>query len=342
MQASDVASFAAPLGAEARKIHVPIAIAVADDTIVPVRRHDEESRLTADDLYANVVIRCVEIPVLGKDGEVTGVLCSRVPIAVAPCLKPLRKKRRTIVDAATRSVVHDLINVLASIDCGLRLLDRQTETTKRRVIVERMRHAIMRGVRQSRELLSKNDATLAGRESIVSREDLIMAAEELRHAVEPGQSLRVDIAQDLSSFVAETGDLFFALLNLCRNASAAMQDDGEVVISARNIPHAGEMPSSAVEIIVADNGSGMPEDVLRRAFEINYTTKRAGDGSGLGLGQVKQFVEKNAGSVDIETCAGFGTAVRMRLLPISREADPDVVVIADLLNGSDQAAVTLI
>jgi hypothetical protein len=83
----------------------------------------------------------------------------------------------------------------------------------------------------------------------------------LRRAVGPGFSLYTDIAQDLSDFVADPEDLYFVLLNLCRNASAALR--GEVVILAKNSVPVRGASTKVVEIIVADNGSGIADEVLR-------------------------------------------------------------------------------
>jgi signal transduction histidine kinase len=117
-----------------------------------------------------------------------------------------------------------------------------------------------------------------------------------------------DIAQDLSDFVADPEDLYFVLLNLCRNASAALR--GEVVILAKNSVPVREASTKVVEIIVADNGSGIVDEVLRRAFDSNFTTKPVRQGSGLGLGQVQRFVQESRGAIEIKSEVGVGTAVR--------------------------------
>jgi len=75
-----------------------------------------------------------------------------------------------------------------------------------------------------------------------------------------------------------------------------------------------------VEIIVADNGNGMADEVLRRAFDSNFSTKPVGQGSGLGFGQVQQFVQERGGAIEIKFEVGVGAAVRM-LLPVSRPTD---------------------
>jgi C4-dicarboxylate-specific signal transduction histidine kinase len=96
-----------------------------------------------------------------------------------------------------------------------------------------------------------------------------------------------------------------------------------------------------VEIIVADNGSGMADEVLRRAFDSNFTKKPVGQDSGPGLGQVQRFVQES-GAVEIKSEVGVGTAVRMMMLPISRPVDGNSVDLSNYLAGSDESAAATI
>jgi signal transduction histidine kinase len=282
-------------------------------------------------------VRTIEIPVIGGDSEISGALCCNLPLTSASRSTLLTQDQDTaIIGEAAKAVLHDITNLLATIDCGLRLLERQTEVEGRQLIVERMRHAVQRGAVSSRKLLGGNFIQQNGHTEITTRRDLVAAAEDLRHAVGPGWSLHTEIAQDLSDFATDPEDLYFALLNLCRNASAALQDGGEVVIRAKNsVPRRGTL-TGAVEIIVADNGSGMTDEVLRRAFDSNFTTKPVGQGSGLGLSQVQQFVQASGGAIEIESEVGIGTAVRMMLLPVSRPVDGNSVDLSNYLTGSDE------
>ncbi len=110
-----------------------------------------------------------------------------------------------------------------------------------------------------------------------------------------------------------------AILNLAINARDAMPGGGTVTIAAENIeqPPAGlvsELPGGEyVRITVRDNGSGMPDDVLNRAIEPFFTTKTAGQGSGLGLSQVYGVVHQSGGTLRIESRTGSGTIVEVFL-----------------------------
>lgn len=71
-------------------------------------------------------------------------------------------------------------------------------------------------------------------------------------------------------------------------------------------------------LTVADDGSGMPPQVLRQIFEPLYTTKRSG--TGLGLAVAQQIVVRHRGSIEVTSTVGKGTAFRI-LLPFADQAD---------------------
>ncbi len=82
-------------------------------------------------------------------------------------------------------------------------------------------------------------------------------------------------------------------------------------------------------IIVADNGVGIPDGILERVFDENFTHEKV-NGTGLGLFQVKQFVDSHDGIVSLSSAVGVGTEIRMDfpwffeknnmlLIPLSKE-----------------------
>jgi signal transduction histidine kinase len=280
-------------------------------------------RSVRDDGSGLIASRCVEIPLVGRDGEISGVLCWTAPRSDTRGVFFSRGPEgpRAIGDVA-QFVVHDINNVLAVIGSGLRRLECQSDAAYRKAIVSKMQHAITRGALLSRQLL---DAARPCPESIggfVAGSRLAELAGTLDQALRPDITVRTDIAPDLWDFDADAEELYFALLNLCRNAADAIPDGGAITVAARNVEPSAGAARGFVEIVVADDGEGMTKEVLSQAFTPYFTTKAAGSGTGLGLAQVQRFAEGRGGAVGIESRLGAGTLVRLFLPRVGDSAVP--------------------
>jgi CheY-like chemotaxis protein len=107
-------------------------------------------------------------------------------------------------------------------------------------------------------------------------------------------------------------------LNLAINARDAMPDGGTLRLETANLrpgaPRPGSVPAGDfVLITVADTGTGMSEEVRRRAFDPFFTTKGVGRGTGLGLSMVHGFAQQAGGNAEIESTPERGTSVRLYL-----------------------------
>jgi signal transduction histidine kinase len=85
--------------------------------------------------------------------------------------------------------------------------------------------------------------------------------------------------------------------NLIHNAVQALGGQGEIVIETG-------VEDGCVAVAVEDNGPGIPPELKERIFEPFFTTKAKGEGTGLGLGIVRQIVDKHGGQIDVESRPG--------------------------------------
>ncbi len=113
-----------------------------------------------------------------------------------------------------------------------------------------------------------------------------------------------------------------ALLNLVINARDAMSEGGKLIIQTGSVQinssqPDGPEPGEYVTLSVADNGSGMPPEVVAKAFDPFFTTKPIGQGTGLGLSMVYGFVKQTGGHVRIDSTPGQGTLITL-FLPRNR------------------------
>jgi PAS domain S-box-containing protein len=133
-------------------------------------------------------------------------------------------------------------------------------------------------------------------------------------------------APSLPLAFADPAQLETALLNLVVNARDAMPSGGRLIIEtgtrlldADYVERVGDVRANRyVMIAVSDNGTGMPADVLKRAFDPYFTTKERGQGSGLGLSMVHGFAKQSRGHVAIHSEPGCGSSVSM-FLPVAAE-----------------------
>ena len=120
---------------------------------------------------------------------------------------------------------------------------------------------------------------------------------------------------------ADRGEIDSALLNLAANARDAMPKGGTLTIETRNVAFHREEPRpdpqardvDYVLLTVTDTGAGMSDEVLRRAGEPFFTTKKNGKGTGLGLSSVASFARHSGGFIRIESEVGKGTSVGIYL-----------------------------
>lgn len=108
-----------------------------------------------------------------------------------------------------------------------------------------------------------------------------------------------------------------AFMNLCINARDACNGQGTIRVRFGQMRVDAEQASTLraagdyVTISVADNGSGMSEEIRARLFEPYFTTKDEGVGTGLGLAQVYGVVRQAGGFVDVASIVGQGSTVTL-------------------------------
>ena len=136
----------------------------------------------------------------------------------------------------------------------------------------------------------------------------------------------LSVAPDTSAIEVDPAELELAIINLGINARDAMPAGGHLSVLARNTfdgdPDLGSGPHVLIE--VCDTGSGIEAALLERVFEPFFTTKPIGQGSGLGLSQVRTLCQSSGGDVRIASRPGEGTCVRLyfRHAPASAAVTP--------------------
>ena len=130
-------------------------------------------------------------------------------------------------------------------------------------------------------------------------------------------SVTKDVAQDLPSIGGDMGQLQQVFTNLFINAADAMDGKGDLHIKAQF-----ESEQNQFVIRVADTGPGIPEALREKIFEIFFTTKPAGKGTGLGLTITRNIIKLHGGDVKIE-CPPEGGTTFIIELPLGFVEQPE-------------------
>jgi signal transduction histidine kinase len=130
-------------------------------------------------------------------------------------------------------------------------------------------------------------------------------------------SLRLNLDSQLPAIYGVADQLTQVIMNLLINAADALGSRAE---GAREINLRSELSGNNVCFTVADNGGGMDQGTLNRAFEAFFTTKSKG--TGLGLSLCYSIITGHGGTIEIDSTPHQGTQVRIFLpLPADDEGD---------------------
>ena len=170
-------------------------------------------------------------------------------------------------------------------------------------------------VRMMREFTGRGDTER-------SVEDINAVVEEICElatlgTASDGIDLELNLAPDLPPVLIDHVQIQQVVLNLVRNGIDALGDCGTGTITVATAPG-----SDMVEVVVADDGPGLPEEVRERVFEPFVSTKP--DGIGIGLSICRTIVEAHGGRIALETGARRGTRFRFSVPVFEAASSRDV------------------
>ncbi|UCF04231.1 MAG: PAS domain S-box protein [bacterium] len=158
--------------------------------------------------------------------------------------------------------------------------------------------------------------------------------------------LVTDLAVDLNRIMVDPGQIQQVIMNLAINARDAMMDGGILTIRTENVTLDENMcrtipdssPGEFVHLSIEDTGVGMSGEVLARVFDPFFSTKEAGEGTGLGLSTVYGIVKQHHGSIAVSSEPGGGAAFSIYLPSYHSELEehPAGTGLGDDLRGNGE------
>jgi PAS domain S-box-containing protein len=229
-----------------------------------------------------------------------------------------QSQKMQAIGQLTGGIAHDFNNLLTIILGNLQLLEeRLDKDAKQQCLVADAIWAARRGGELTHRLLAF--ARLQPlRPTVINLTNIARGLTELlRRTLGATIQIEEDLAADIENVQVDVGELERTLVNLAINARDAMPNGGTVTLQTRNAildeeyaeRHPDVTAGKYVMLAVSDTGTGMPPAVLRRIFEPFYTTKKVGQGSGLGLSMVYGFVKQSGGHIvvysEVGRCSTF-------------------------------------
>jgi signal transduction histidine kinase len=220
---------------------------------------------------------------------------------------------------------HELRNPLAPLRHGLDILRRRAASTDDADILAMMDRQMVQLVRLIDDLL---DVSRVSQGKIELRRERVTVAEIIRLALESSRPLLDSAGHSLELNMPDApiwldADLTRAsqiIGNLLNNAAKYTPHGGSISVSAQT-------EGDAAVIVVADNGVGIPKDMLCQVFElfaqVDAHLERARGGLGIGLALVKQLVAMHGGTIEAASAGlGQGAAFTVRLPLAAAPARP--------------------
>jgi signal transduction histidine kinase/ActR/RegA family two-component response regulator len=247
-------------------------------------------------------------------------------------------------------IVHELNNILNVIQAYAELImSHPAEPNQVVEDAEVITATIRKGVVLARQLLEA-ERELEPKLELADVNDLLQRMNKLLIPMFPATTVIVaDLDPSVPMIMVNAGLINQAILNLCLNARDAMPAGGKLLLQTRLIsgaavrerfPEASAEPYAAIS--VADTGVGMAQEAKQRAFELYFTTKKHGQGSGLGLSIVHDIVTQHTGFVEVTSEPGYGSTFHIYLPIRGGEAAADTTPLSEQTSVEDRRPQTVL
>jgi len=234
----------------------------------------------------------------------------------------LQAQKMEAIGQLAGGIAHDFNNLLTVISGHASLLlDTSHFSPEKQESLRQIYTAGERAASLTRQLLVFSRKQQMHSEVLDLNDIVDSLSKLLRRLIGEHIELELALAAKAPLIEADPSMMEQVLMNLVVNARDAMSKGGSIRIATEAVtltagdiqPNSNARPGEFVRLLVADQGSGIPAEVLPHIFEPFFTTKEAGKGTGLGLATVFGIVKQHRGWVDLDTAVNVGTTFRIYL-----------------------------
>ena len=279
---------------------------------------------TADGV--DLIVDFAITPVKDEEGRVIYLVPAAVDVtAREQAAAALQQKEQELLQAQKMEAVgrlaggvaHDFNNIITAVMAfsDILLTDLPADSPSREDALE-IRKASERARALTRQLLAFSRHQVMEPQVLHVGEHMETMLGMLKRLAGEDVDIALHREDDDTPIFADPSQVEQVVLNLVVNARDAMPRGGRVDISVTHEHRGGDQPGAPgdwIRLQVADQGSGMPPEVMQHVFEPFYTTKPKGEGTGLGLSTVYGIVKQSGGFIELESEVGKGTTFSVYL-----------------------------
>ncbi len=247
-------------------------------------------------------------------------------------------------------IAHDFNNLLTIIQgfSELVLLEKNEDDRDYSDLLKVVR-AARNGADLVRRILTFSRKVETKQRPIDLNYEVTQAEQLLRRTIPKMTEIVLVLDHTLGKINGDPGQIEQILLNLAVNAQHAMPEGGRLVIETKNVTldedycrnHIDVRPGEYALLMVKDNGQGMTKDVLDHVFEPFYTTKKQGEGTGLGLAMVFGIVKAHRGAIACRSAPHVGTTFEM-YFPVIQMPETDDVTAEQVISAVGHETILLV
>jgi PAS domain S-box-containing protein len=282
-----------------------------------------------------------------EDGNVSEILCVGIDVTEKWQLEKRLAQAQKMESIGTLAggIAHDFNNILSAVIgyTELSLID----IPKGSALQNNLQQVLKAGGR-AKDLVRQILTFSRQRENELVPVKVSLIVNEALKLLRASLPTTIKMRHHIKSYLAVLTDptnIHQVLMNLCTNASFAMQKEGGVLeVSLSDVDldadfakqHPDVKPGKFIRLIVSDTGYGMSPEVSERIFDPFFTTKKMGQGTGMGLSVVHGIVKSHGGTIIVESSPGKGSAFSVFLPAIESEVTDQVDQTQLVITGNER------
>ena len=249
-----------------------------------------------------------------------------------------RSDRMEALGQLTSGIAHDFNNLLATLQNSVEMINLAADTEQRKRYSDIALDGVARGTQLTNRLLVFGSGNQVSADTPQVCDIIESIREMFASSIEPAIRFSAESVTGSLGVYCDRGQLENALLNLALNSKEAIVESGignkiELSVSVQQ--------DSTIELSISDNGPGMSNEVLHKAIEPFFSTRKKHNGVGLGLAMVHQFAMQSGGGFSIDNkhgsagqITGANSVIRLPSRPIGLTSEFRISTPAKITSNS--------